>query len=328
MFHRAHEQRSCALAKFGKSGRRERIDLLKRARHYAAASKSENTRRAYRSDWATFAAWCRAQGLESLPAAPETVALFLTARAEVGKNASTLTRCLAAISEAHHAIGLPTPRGASAVKAVLRGIRRTILTAPRQKLALLPDQLKAMLEGLPQSLGGLRDRALLLVGFSGAFRRSELVGLNVEDIVRVEDGLEITLRRSKTDQEGGGRKVGLPFGSNPATCPVRSLARWQETSSVTSGAIFRSVNRHDHLGDRLSDRAVALIVKRAATTVGIEASRLAGHSLRAGLATAAAKAGKSERSIMSQTGHRSERMVRNYVREASLFTENAANGLL
>lgn len=305
-----------------------RVELVERARDYAAASKADNTRRAYRSDWAGFFSWCVAQGLESLPAAPETVALYLTARAEAGRKASTITRCLAAISEAHLAVGLASPRGSSAVKAVLSGIRRTTGTDPSQKAALLPGELKAMLEALPQTTSGSRDRALLLVGFCGAFRRSELVSLNAEDVARVEDGLKITLRRSKTDQEGEGRKVGLPFGSSPSTCPVRALAAWMEESPITSGAIFRSVTRHGHMGDRLTGRAVALVVKRAARLAGIDDSRLAGHSLRAGLATAAANAGKSERSIMKQTGHRSERMVRKYVRDASLFIENAAAGLL
>lgn len=305
-----------------------RVELVERARDYAAASKADNTRRAYRSDWAGFSSWCAANGLECLPAAPETVALYLTSRAEAGRKASTLTRCLAAISEAHLAVGLVSPRGSSTVKAVLRGIRRTTGTDPHQKAALLPGELKAMLEALPGTLAGLRDRALLLVGFVGAFRRSELVGLNVEDVSRVADGLEITLRRSKTDQEAEGRKVGLPFASTPAACPVRSLAAWMGASLITTGPIFRSLNRHGHLGTRLSGRSVALIVKRSAQAVGIEAEHLAGHSLRAGLATAAAKAGKSSRAIMKQTGHRSERMVAKYIRDASLFTENAAAGLL
>jgi integrase len=213
------------------------------------------------------------------------------------------------------------------VKAVIWGISRTTGTEASQKAPLLPSELKAMLEALPQSVSGGRDRALLLVGFCGAFRRSELVGLNVEDVARVEDGLKINLRRSKTDQEGKGRNVGLPFGSSASACPVRALAAWLEESRIETGAIFRGVNRHGRIGGRLTDRAVALIVKRAARLVGIEASRLAGHSLRAGLATAAAKAGKSSRSIMKQTGHRSERMVARYIRDASLFTENAAAGL-
>ena len=182
-----------------------------------------------------------------------------------------------------------------------------------------------MVAGLPEGLLGIRDRALLLVGFAGAFRRSELVGLDIADLDFNHDGLTVTLRRSKTDQEGEGRKVGLPYGSNPSTCPVRSLQAWIEASAIEAGPVFRSVNRHGRLQpDRLSDKAVALVVKRRAEAAGLDPSRYAGHSLRAGLATAAANAGVSERAIMAQTGHRSVQMVRRYIRDGSLFRENAA----
>lgn len=303
------------------------VELVERARDYAEAARSEATRRAYRSDWGTFAAWAASQGLQALPAAPETVALYLTHRAASCK-ASTLSRALAAISEAHRAAGVPSPRSSAPVKAVLGGIRRAKGTAPAQKAPIVAGELKAMIAALPEGLLGLRDRALLLVGFAGAFRRSELVSLAVEDVAQVEDGLEVTLRRSKTDQEGQGRKVGVPFGSSPASCPVRAFRAWVEAAGISSGPVFRSVDRHGHLGEALSPAAVALVVKRAASAAGLEASRVAGHSLRAGLATSAAKAGRSERAIMAQTGHRSSAMVRRYIRDASLFSENAAAGLL
>jgi site-specific recombinase XerD len=303
------------------------VELVERARDYAAAARAENTRRAYRSDWRAFASWCQAQGLEALPAAPETVALYLTDRATASK-VSTITRALAAIAEGHRAAGLASPRGSGPVKAVLSGIRRTKGSAPAQKAPISTGGLRAMLAGLPEGLLGLRDRALLLVGFAGAFRRSELVGLAVEDVAQVEDGLEVTLRRSKTDQEAQGRKVGLPFGSSPASCPVRAFRAWVEAAGISTGPAFRSVDRHGRLGESLSPAAVALVVKRSASLVGLEAEDLAGHSLRAGLATAAAKAGKSERAIMAQTGHKSAAMVRRYIRDASLFSENAAAGLL
>lgn len=304
-----------------------RSDLVDKARDYAAQARTESTRRAYRSDWRAFSAWCEAEGLEALPASPETVALYLTARAGSCKP-STLSRALAAISEAHRAAGAASPRSSGPVKAVLQGIRRAKGTAPAQKAPLSTGELRAMLAGLPEGLLGLRDRALLLVGFAGAFRRSELVALAVEDVAQVEDGLEITLRRSKTDQEGQGRKVGVPFGSSPASCPVRALRAWVEAAGIASGPVFRSVDRHGHLGETLSPAAVALVVKRSASAAGLEASTVAGHSLRAGLATAAAKAGRSERAIMRQTGHRSSAMVRRYIRDAELFSENAAAGLL
>jgi integrase len=171
---------------------------------------------------------------------------------------------------------------------------------------------------------GIRDRALLLIGLAGSFRRSELVALNVDDVQVIGDGLVVTLRRSKTDQEGEGRKVGIPYGSNPETCPVRALRAWQEASGIEAGALFRSVSRHGKIGGRLSGFAVAIIVKRYAGAVGLEAAGYSGHSLRAGLATAAAIRGASERSIMAQTGHKSAAMVRRYIRDGSLFRENAA----
>ena len=171
----------------------------------------------------------------------------------------------------------------------------------------------------------MRDRALLLAGFAGAFRRSELVGLDVSDLEFNSAGLIVNIRRSKTDQEGQGRKVGLPYGSTPVTCPVRALEAWLAVLGTDEGPLFRGINRHGHLaGRRLTAQSVALVIKRRAAQAGMETRDLAGHSLRAGLATAAAAAGVSERAIMAQTGHRSLATLRKYLREGSLFLENAA----
>jgi integrase len=212
-----------------------------------------------------------------------------------------------------------------AVSAVWKGIKRTHGTAQAQKAPTLTANIRAMVGALPDRLIGIRDRALLLAGFAGAFRRSELVGLNREDIDFTADGLVVTLRKSKTDQDGQGRKVGLPYGSNPDTCPVRSLRAWLDASGIAAGPLFRRVNRHGQLlAQRMSGAAVALVVKRHAAAAGLDAAKYSGHSLRAGLATSAAIAGASDRSIMAQTGHRSVNMVRRYVRDASLFRENAA----
>jgi integrase len=210
----------------------------------------------------------------------------------------------------------------------MKGIRRSLGVAPSQKEPISPSEFRAMVKSRPETLHGLRDRALLLLGFSGAFRRSELVSLDVDDVVWGEDGLTVNLRRSKTDQEGEGRKVGIPFGSTPESCPVRSLRGWLKAAGITEGPLFRPVKGPKVGAKRLSDKAVARLVKRAAKAAGLEPSRLSGHSLRSGLATAAAKAGKSERSIMAQTGHRSAQMVRRYIRDGELFSENAAAGLL
>jgi integrase len=302
--------------------------LVESARSYASEARSSATRRAYRADWQAWSSWCAAQGACALPAAPEALACYLAELADAGRRPSTIGRALAGISEAHRAAGLDSPRGAAAVRLVMRGIRRRLGVAPRQKAPILPGELRAMVAELPDGLRGLRDRALLLVGFAGAFRRSELVGLDAGDVVFTPDGAELALRRSKTDQNGEGRKIGLPYGSTPPSCPVRALRAWIEAAGISEGPVFRAVVGQRVEAERLSDRAVARLVKRAARAVGRDTAALAGHSLRAGLATAAAKAGKSERAIMRQTGHKSAAMVRRYIRDAELFTDNAAAGLL
>lgn len=207
----------------------------------------------------------------------------------------------------------------------MAGIRRTKGTAQVAKSPVLVADLRKMVDRMPDGILGVRDRALLMVGFAGAFRRSELVGLDRDAVEITKDGLVVTIRRSKTDPEAQGRKIGIPYGSNPATCPVRAFQAWLEASGITDGPIFRSMTRHARILDhRLSTNAVANVVKRYAAAAGLDASKFAGHSLRAGLATSAALNGASERSIMNQTGHRSVQMVRRYIRQGSLFRENAA----
>ena len=238
---------------------------------------------------------------------------------------ATLTRRLSAISQVHQIAGFESPTASSKVRMVMAGIRRNKGTAQVAKTPVLVEDLKRMIGQIDAGLLGVRNRALLLLGFSGAFRRSELVALDVGDCDFKRDGLVVTIRKSKTDQEGEGRKIGIPYGANPETCPIRSLQSWLEQSGIREGAILRPVNRHGQIaGFRLSAEAVASVVKRYVTAVGLDASLFAGHSLRSGLATSAASAGASERSIMNQTGHRSLNMVRRYIREGSLFRENAA----
>lgn len=295
-----------------------------RARHYARESRAPNTRRAYRADWADFTTWCQTQGKTALPATPATVVLYLSDRAEVLKTA-TLQRRLTAISQAHKAADLDTPSADRAVRRVMTGIRREKGTAQEGKAPAVTREIRTMVATLPPDLRGHRDRALLLLGFAGAFRRSELVALDVADVQETEEGLVIQLRRSKTDQEGEGRTVGIPYGSRPQTCPVRAVRAWRTAAGITHGPLFRGVDPHGHLRrTRLSDKTVARTVKNAAQAAGLNPARYAGHSLRAGLATAAAQAGVAERVIMAQTGHKSLPMVRKYIREGSLFTQNAA----
>jgi site-specific recombinase XerD len=299
-------------------------EIADRAMKFVQQSKAENTIRAYRCDWAHFESWCKGHGQASLPGTPETVALYVTDLSYTHKT-STITRRISAISQAHQTAGVETPTKSSQVRLVLAGIRRTKGTAQTAKTPVLVEDLRRMLAGLPGNLLGVRDRVLLLIGFCGAFRRSELVALDVGDAAVTREGLVVTIRRSKTDQEGEGRKIGIPYASHLETCPVRSLQDWLEKSGITQGPLFRPIDRFGRMASiRLSDAAVAEIVKRYAVAVGLDASEFAGHSLRSGLATSAAMAGASERSIMNQTGHRSVNMVRRYIKDGSLFRENAA----
>jgi integrase len=192
--------------------------------------------------------------------------------------------------------------------------------------AVARHDVRAMVAALDSSrLIGVRDRALLVIGFAGAFRRSELVALDVGDMAETADGLVVTIRRSKTDQEGEGASVGLPYGSDPATCPVRALRSWLDAAGITAGAIFRPVNRWGEMGDRrLTGRAVADVVKRTAAAAGMNAAVYSGHSLRAGLITSAAEADVLERDIMRHSRHKSVPVMRRYIRGAQLFQANAA----
>ncbi len=206
----------------------------------------------------------------------------------------------------------------------MKGIRLTLGTAPAQKIPTLIDDICTMIDATDAGLIGARDRALILLGFAGAFRRSELVGLDVEDCAFGKDGLMVTLRRSKTDPDGVGRKIGIPYGANPDTCPVRQLQGLMDETGITSGPMFRTISRHGQVqAGRLSGIDVARVVKKLAGRAGLDTAKYAGHSLRAGHATAAAMAGASERSIMNRTGHRSVQMVRRYIRDGSLFRETA-----
>jgi integrase len=259
-----------------------------------------------------------------LPARPEAVGLYCAALAETHK-ISTITRRLAAIARQHRNAGYDSPASMrhSAVGDVIAGMRRDRGTRPDQKRALSTDELRSMVKAIPATPHGQRDCALLLVGFCGGFRRSELAPLDVADVEDTEDGLRILIRRSKTDQEGEGRQVGIPYGSDPKTCPVRAYRKWIAAAGITAGPVFRAFRNRTMMAGGITDQVVARIVKTSAERVGIPADVLAGHSLRSGLATTAARNGASEASIMRQTGHRSVQMVRRYIREGSLFHDNA-----
>jgi len=298
--------------------------LAEKATAFACESQAKNTLRAYRADWQDFQSWCGKNNLESLPADPRTVQLYLTALSERCK-VSTIKRRIASIAHIHLAHGYGSPREHPAVKAVLAGIRRKNGAAQEGKSPILKDDLRAMVESLPLTLTGTRDKAILLVGFFSACRRSELVGLNVEDVLLTMEGAVLGLRKSKTDQEWEGRQIGIPFASNRRLCPVEALKDWLNASRVNSGAIFRAINRYGRVSDRrLCARAVAEIVKASAGAAGLDASKFSAHSLRSGFCTEAALSDVEERLIMKQTGHTTERVVRGYIKEASVFQNNGA----
>ena len=293
------------------------------ASQYVKASKAHNTQRAYRAAWAEFAAFCDKSGLCALPATPQAVIAFVTALAEKGIRPATIQVKLAGISFAHRTAHQNDPTDFEDVKIVMAGIRRELGTAPAKKAPATFEDVCKMVDCLPDDLGGVRDRAMLLVGFAGAFRRSELVALDVADIHFNGATMTATLRRSKTDQDGAGLQKTIPYLTGKYD-PASALREWLKASGITSGPIFRKVDRWGCVGsERLTDRVVALVVKLAAEAAGLEPSQFAGHSLRAGFITSSALAGTPEWAIMEQSGHKSERVLRGYIRACGIGAQDA-----
>ena len=284
-------------------------------RKYLDAALADNTQRAYRADLNHFIAW---GGV--IPANPEQVATYVAHHATTLAS-STLTRRLVAIARAHAAQGIESPTNTELVKATLQGVRRSRGSLIRQVAPLQKVQVLRMVCGL-HGLHGLRDTALLLIGFASALRRSELVSLNVEDVQFTGEGTIIRLRRCKTDQEGRGRDIAIPC-IRGRYCPTKSLQVWIEASGIVEGALFRRINRYDQLlPHRLTAQSVALIIKQRATLAGFDPALFSGHSLRAGFVTNAAKGGASSSSIRAQTGHKSDAMLQRYIRNSQLFSNN------
>ncbi len=295
---------------------------------FARAEKADATRRAYRSDFGRFAAWCAARGAAPLPAAPEVVATFLASDAEAGAKPSTLARRVAAIRYAHRLAGHEPPTNAESVRATLRGIRRTLGAAPAQKAPATASRIAAMVALAPaDTLRGLRDRALLLLGFAGAFRRSELVALHVEDLTAAPDGLRVRIRRSKGDQEGIGQEIAIPHGARLR--PVEAVSAWLDAAGIERGPVFRRINKGERVGtEALTAEVVALVVQRYAERAGFRPEDFAGHSLRAGFLTSGAEAGASVFKLMEVSRHKSMDTLRGYVRRAELFKDHAGSGFL
>lgn len=285
-------------------------------------SVAANTRIAYRSDLDHFA---KRGGV--IPATAEMIAAYVAAFSET-LSVATLQRRIAAISVAHDAGGFPNPCKSLLVRSTLNGVKRLRGVAQKQAKALCKEELFAVLDAMGDSLKDARDRALLLVGWAGAFRRSELIGLDVADVERVRQGVILHLRKSKVDQLGQGRKIGIPFARG-RHCPVAAIDAWLECSGITEGAVFRSVNRHCQIAStRLSGEGVALVLREHLQAAGIDATGFSGHSLRAGFCTSAAQVGVSSLKIKAQTGDSSDAMLSRYVRDGQLFLDNPVGALL
>jgi integrase len=307
-------------------------DLIRKANDLMHSAKADSTRKAYRTDWRVFESWCQAHNLPSLPSTPQTVALYITDCAN-HLAAATISRRLASISKAHQAAGFKDSPASSkhfVVGEVLKGARRKLGVAQKGKDPLLLDDVRRIVAACPANLLGLRDRALVIVGFAGAFRRSELVSIDVSDLTFSEEagrGLIVHLRHSKTDQEGEGCDVAIPFGEHEETCPVAALRAYLSAAAIKQGKVFRGINRHGKPGSSLHANSVATILKRAAMRAGIDPTNVAGHSVRAGMATQAAMNGAGERQIAKTTRHKSQRVLRRYIRTGKLFRDNASSAL-
>ncbi|EXJ16185.1 site-specific integrase [Imhoffiella purpurea] len=295
---------------------------------YFAARHADSTVRAYRSDWAIFTAWCATRDLASLPASAETISAFLASEAESGRRISTLHRRVAAIRLAHRLCGHEPKTDSELVRGTLKGIARTHGSAPRQKAPALSDQLRTMVDSLDCTrLQGLRDRAILTLGFAGAFRRSELAALRIEDLEEVAGGFRVHVRRSKTDAEGLGQVVPVIRGRD--YCPVRAVQDWLRTAGIREGHVYRRLYRGDRVGEApLSAHSIAAVVKRCAEAVGLDPAEYAGHSLRSGFMTSAALSKASLFKMMEVSRHKDPKTVMIYVRRSAEFEDHAGDGLL
>ena len=291
------------------------------------SSKANNTLRAYKSDFKDFGAFCAKHGFNSLPTEPKIVSLYITHLSKSSK-ISTLRRRLVSISMIHKIKGHYLDTKHPIIIENLMGIRRTKGSMQKGKKPLLISHLKLLInvinEQKTEEIKKARDKAIILIGFGGGFRRTELISIDHDDLEFVPEGLKITIKRSKTDQYGEGMVKGLPYFINEIYCPVLSLKKWLDLSKIKSGPIFRRFAKGASLtNNRLTDQSVVLLIKNYLNLAGIENSNYSGHSLRSGFATVAAESGADERSIMAMTGHKSTQMVRRYIREANIFKNNA-----
>ena len=280
-------------------------------------SKASNTLRAYQADFRDFSNFCSQNGFKEMPANPKILSLYLTHLSSTSKY-STLKRRIASIGILHKLKGHYLDTKHPIIVENLMGIKRKFGINQKGKKPLLINDLKLIINVLDNIKGNikkrLRDKAILLIGFSGGFRRSELVNIDYEDLEFVNEGVKIFIKRSKTDQSGEGSIKAIPYFDNEIYCPVKTLKNWLNEEKIKTGKIFN-----------VSDKTIALIIKKYSNLAGFDSNKYAGHSLRSGFATSAAEAGAEERSIMNMTGHKSTEMVRRYIKEANLFKNNALN---
>ena len=294
------------------------------------SSKAINTIRAYKSDFKDFGAFCAKHGFRVLPTEPKIVALYLTYLSGKDAKMSTLRRRLVSIGMIHKLKGHYLDTKHPVIIENLMGIKRTKGSIQIGKKPILINHLKAIVDEInkekTEEIKKIRDKSIILVGFAGGFRRTELISVDYEDLEFVSEGVKITLRKSKTDQFGEGMTKGLPYFANETYCPVSHLKKWIEISNIKDGAIFRRFVKGSLLtSSRLTDQSVVLLIKRYLELAGIENKNYSGHSLRSGFATVSAESGADERSIMAMTGHKTTQMVRRYIKEANLFKNNALN---
>ena len=292
-------------------------------------SKANNTLRAYKSDFKNFEAFCAKHNFNSLPTEPKIVSLYLTHLSKVSK-ISTLRRRLVSISMAHKLKGHYLDTKHPLIIENLMGIRRIKGSIQTGKKPLLINHLQSIIKVINEEsineIKKARDKTIVLIGFGGGFRRTELISIDYEDIEFVPEGLKIYIKKSKTDQYGEGMIKGIPYFNNSEFCPVRNLEKWLQLSKIKKGAIFRRFAKGNSLTNyRLTDQTVVLLIKKYLNLAGIESSNFSGHSLRSGFATVAAESGADERSIMAMTGHKTTQMVRRYIKEANIFKNNALN---
>ena len=293
-------------------------------------SKADNTIRAYKSDFKDFEIFCAQNGFKSLPSEPKIVSLYLTHLSTKDAKMSTLKRRLVSIGVIHKLKGHYLDTKHPSIIENIMGIKRRKGNIQKSKKPILINGLKQIINVIDKQnnveMKKLRDRSIILIGFSGGFRRNEIVSLDYDDLDFVPEGLKINIKRSKTDQFGEGFVKALPYFDRSQYCPVVSLKKWIEISKISSGPVFRRFVKGSKLSEnRLTDQTVALLIKEYLNLAGIDSKNYSGHSLRSGFATSAAESGAEERSIMAMTGHKSTEMVRRYIKEANLFKNNALN---